>query len=119
MKKLSVKGILFSILIIGESGYYFLSEYRWPPIPVSCGKKLLYFFIFNRNRITDFSYFTEKEMRFCMSDTMQHLYSLCCPVSVSFSYQFRRKIVGNPGFWYITGMDFLYMEGFKICLIKF
>ena len=25
MKKLSVKGILFSILIIGESGYYFLS----------------------------------------------------------------------------------------------
>lgn len=49
-----------------------------------------------------------------MSDTMQHLYSLCCPVSVSFSYQFRRKIVGNPGFWYITGMDFLHMEGFKI-----
>ena len=25
MKKLSVKGILFSILIIGESGYYFLN----------------------------------------------------------------------------------------------
>ena len=84
MKKLSVKGILFSILIIGESGYYFLN---------TDGLRFLF--------------------------PVGKSFSLCCPVSVSFSYQFRRKIVGNPGFWYITGMDFLYMEGFKICLIKF
>ena len=75
MKKLSVKGILFSILIIGESGYYFLNtdglRFLFP-----VGKKLLYFFIFNRNRITDFSYFTEKKCAFvCL--ILCSIYILC------------------------------------------
>ena len=116
MKKRSVKGILFSIFI---GIWILLLESGWFPIPVSCGKELLYFFISNRSRITDFSYFAEKESRFYVSVTVQHLCSLCCLVPVSFSYKFRGKIVGNPIFWYITGMDFLHMEGFKICLTKF